>query len=308
MTARVFVLGSYIADMIMRTPRLPQRGETVIGGPFRIGPGGKGSNQAVAARRAGAEVLFATRLGDDPLGQDALALFAAEGIDARAVVTDAQGVATGAALIMVEEASAENMITVALGACAHFTAAEVDAAVAAARGCAVALFQHETNPEATLRALAATRAAGARTILNPAPARAIPAGSFAAIDVLTPNETEATALTGIATDDADGIRAAAATLRARGCGTVIVTLGARGAYVDSPGLQALVPAAPGIVPVDTTGAGDCFAGCLAAALGEGRDLEAALRFANAGAGLSTTRHGAAPAMPQRAEIDARLAR
>jgi len=308
MTARVFVLGSYIADMIMRTPHLPRRGETVIGGPFRIGPGGKGSNQAVAARRAGAEVLLATRVGDDPLGRDALALFAAEGIDARAVVTDTQGIATGAALIMVEEASAENMIAVALGACAHFTAAEVDAAVAAARGCAVALFQHETNPEATLRALAATRAAGTRTILNPAPARALPPESFAAIDMLIPNETEAMALTGIATDEADGIRAAAATLRARGCGTVIVTLGARGTYVDSPGLQALVPAAPGIVPVDTTGAGDCFAGCLAAALGEGRDLHEALRFANTGAGLSTTRHGAAPAMPQRAEIDAWLAR
>ena len=119
MPARIFVFGSYIADMMMRTPRLPRRGETIFAGPFQIGPGGKGSNQAVAARRAGADVLFATRVGDDELGRAARRMFEAEGIDARFAFVDADGVATGAALIMVEEGSAENMITVAIGPCAR---------------------------------------------------------------------------------------------------------------------------------------------------------------------------------------------
>ena len=306
MAARIFVFGSYIADMMMRTPRLPRRGETIFAGPFQIGPGGKGSNQAVAARRAGAEVLFATRLGDDELGRAARRMFEAEGIDARFAVFDRDGVATGAALIMVEEGSAENMITVAIGPCAHFTDAEVDAAVAAARGSDIAVFQLETNLPATLRAIRAMRDAGTRTLLNPAPVQELPDDIFPAIDFLTPNETEAAALTGIATTDEAGVRAAAAALRAKGCGTVIVTLGAKGVYVASAGFTGMVPAAPGIVPVDTTGAGDSFAGCFACAIAEGMDLVAALRFANAGAGLSTTRIGTAPAMATRAEIEARL--
>ncbi len=306
MAARIFVFGSYIADMMMRTPRLPRRGETIFAGPFQIGPGGKGSNQAVAARRAGADVLFATRLGDDELGRAARRMFEAEGIDARFAVFDRDGVATGAALIMVEEGSAENMITVAIGPCAHFTDAEVDAAVAAARGSDIAVFQLETNLPATLRAIRAMRDAGTRTLLNPAPVQELPDNIFPAIDFLTPNETEAAALTGIATADEAGVRAAAAALRAKGCGTVIVTLGAKGVYVASAGFTGMVPAAPGIVPVDTTGAGDSFAGCFACAIAEGMDLVAALRFANAGAGLSTTRIGTAPAMATRAEIEARL--
>jgi ribokinase len=260
----------------------------------------------VAARRAGAEGLFATRLGADELGRAARRMFEAEGIDARFAVFDRDGVATGAALIMVEEGSAENMITVAIGPCAHFTDAEVDAAVAAARGSDIAVFQLETNLPATLRAIRAMREAGTRTLLNPAPVQELPDDIFPAIDFLTPNETEAAALTGIATTDEAGVRAAAAALRAKGCGTVIVTLGAKGAYVASAGFTGMVPAAPGIVPVDTTGAGDSFAGCFACAIAEGMDLVAALRFANAGAGLSTTRIGTAPAMATRAEIEARL--
>jgi ribokinase len=307
MAARIFVLGSYITDMMMRTPRLPRRGETIFAGPFQTGPGGKGSNQAVAARRAGAEVLFSTRVGDDALGRAARGMFEAEGIDARFAFVDADGVATGAALIMVEEATAENMITVAIGACARFTDAEVDAAVAAARGCAVALFQLETNLEATLRAIRGAKAAGLRTLFNPAPVQSLPDDIFPQVDFLTPNETEAAALTGIATDDDAGVRAAAAALRARGCGAVIVTLGAKGVFVDAATFTGMVPAAPGIVPIDTTGAGDSFAGCFACAIAEGMELVAALRFANAGAGLSTTRIGTAPAMARRGEIDAKLA-
>lgn len=307
MAARIFVLGSYITDMMMRTPCLPRRGETIFAGPFQTGPGGKGSNQAVAARRAGAEVLFSTRVGDDALGRAARSMFEAEGIDARFAFVDAAGVATGAALIMVEEGTAENMITVAIGACARFTDAEVDAAVGAARGCAVALFQLETNLEATLRAIRGANAAGMRTLFNPAPVQSLPDDIFPQVDFLTPNEAEAATLTGIATDDEPGVRAAAAALRAKGCGTVIVTLGAKGVYVTSAAFEGLVPAAPGIVPVDTTGAGDSFAGCFACALAEGMELVPALRFANAGAGLSTTRIGTAPAMARRAEIDAKLA-
>ncbi|MBL8699004.1 MAG: ribokinase [Alphaproteobacteria bacterium] len=307
MTAKLFILGSYITDLMMRTPRLPKRGETIFAGPFQVGPGGKGSNQAVAARRAGAAVTFATRVGDDDLGRSALRMFAAEGIDARFAVTDRDGVATGAALIMVEEGSAENMITVAIGACAHFTDAEVDAATAQLAGCDLAIFQLETNLPATLRAIDRAHAAGIRVLLNPAPVQALPDSIYPKLAYATPNETEAASLTGIATDTDAGIAKAAAALLAKGVGTVIMTLGAKGAFVKSRDIETLVPVAPGIKPVDTTGAGDSFAGCFACAIAEGRPLLEAVRFANAGAGLSTTRIGTAPAMAQRAEIDALMA-
>lgn len=305
--AKLFILGSYITDLMMRTPRLPKRGETIFAGPFQVGPGGKGSNQAVAARRAGAEVIFATRLGDDDLGRSAKRMFEAEGIDARFVVTDRNGVTTGAALIMVEEASAENMITVAIGACAHFTDAEVDAATASLAGRDLAIFQLETNLPATLRAIDRAHAAGVKILLNPAPVQALPESVFAKLAYITPNETEAAALTGIATDSDAGIKRAAEALLAKGCGTVIVTLGAKGVFVKSRDIESAVPAAPGITPIDTTGAGDAFAGCFACAIAEGRPMMEALRFANAGAGISTTRIGTAPAMAQHAEIDAKLA-
>ena len=306
--AKLFILGSYITDLMMRTPHLPRRGETIFAGPFQVGPGGKGSNQAVAARRAGAEVIFATRLGDDDLGRSARRMFDSEGVDARFVVTDRNGVTTGAALIMVEEGSAENMITVAIGACAHFTDSEVDAATVALTGCDLAIFQLETNLPATLRAIDRAHAAGVKILLNPAPVQALPASVFPKLAYITPNETEAAALTGIATDSDAGIKRAAEALLAKGCGTVIVTLGAKGVFVKSREIESAVAAAPGITPIDTTGAGDSFAGCFACAIAEGRPLMEALRFANAGAGLSTTRVGTAPAMAQRAEIDALLAR
>ncbi|MBM3526404.1 MAG: ribokinase [Alphaproteobacteria bacterium] len=308
MTAKLFILGSYITDLMMRTPRLPKRGETIFAGPFQVGPGGKGSNQAVAARRAGAEVTFATRVGDDDLGRSALAMFKAEGIDARFAITDRNGVSTGAALIMVEEGSAENMITVAIAACAHFTDAEVDAATARLTGYDVAIFQLETNLPATLRAIDRAHAAGVKVLLNPAPVQALPEAIYPKLAFATPNETEAATLTGIATDTDEGIKRAAAALLAKGIGAVIMTLGAKGAFVKTREVEMLVPVAPGIKPIDTTGAGDSFAGCFACAIAEGKPLLEAVRFANAGAGLSTTRIGTAPAMAQRAEIDALLAR
>lgn len=307
MTAKLFILGSYITDLMMRTPHLPKRGETIFAGPFQVGPGGKGSNQAVAARRAGASVTFATRVGDDDLGRSALRMFEAEGIDARFAIADRNGITTGAALIMVEEGSAENMITVAIGACAHFTDAEVDAATAQVAQYDLAIFQLETNLPATLRAIDRAHAAGVRVLLNPAPIQALPESIYRKLAFATPNETEAASLTGIATDTDAGIKQAAAALLAKGVGTVIMTLGSKGAFVKTRDIETLVPVAPGIKPIDTTGAGDSFAGCFACAIAEGRPLLEAVRFANAGAGLSTTRIGTAPAMAQRAEIDTLLA-
>lgn len=307
MTAKLFILGSYITDLMMRTPHLPKRGETIFAGPFQVGPGGKGSNQAVAARRAGASVTFATRVGDDDLGRSALRMFEAEGIDARFAIADRNGITTGAALIMVEEGSAENMITVAIGACAHFTDAEVDAATAQVAQYDLAIFQLETNLPATLRAIDRAHAAGVRVLLNPAPIQALPESIYRKLAFATPNETEAASLTGIATDTDAGIKQAAAALLAKGVGTVIMTLGSKGAFVKTRDIETLVPVAPGIQPIDTTGAGDSFAGCFACAIAEGRPLLEAVRFANAGAGLSTTRIGTAPAMAQRAEIDTLLA-
>lgn len=309
MSQTVLVLGSFVADVAFRAARLPAWGETLMGSGFALGPGGKGSNQAVAAARAGARVQMASKLGDDTFGQLARQTWDQAGIDHS--LTPNCRHATGAAAILIDEARGENAIIVVPGACFTITMDEVDAMAAAIRSAAIILTQLETPVPVVYRALAIAREAGVTTVLNPAPAptSALPDSLLELADYFVPNETEAAILTGLAVlTIADAERAAAA-LQKRGARNVILTLGARGALVRTvAGECTLVPPFNAGPVLETTGAGDAFCGGLAAALAERQPLLDAVRFGCATAGISVTRHGTAPSMPRRAEIDALLAR
>ncbi len=298
---RIVVVGSSNTDMIVQADRLPLPGETVLGGDLAIAPGGKGANQAVAAARLGAAVTFIARVGQDMFGQEALRNFQREGLDIRYLVQDSQA-PSGVALIVVGPGG-QNIIAVAPGANQRLTPADVETARPAFVQARAVLLQLEIPIETVLAAAQAGRAAGATVILNPAPApsRPLPAALFEAVDILTPNETEAAALTG--KQEPEG---AAAALLARGVDTVIVTLGAEGALVatGSDPMQHI----PGfrVKAVDATAAGDAFNGGLAVALAQREALDAAVRYAHAVAALSVTRLGAQPSLPTAAEVEAFL--
>jgi ribokinase len=303
---RVAVLGIFAADLAFRAERLPRMGETLLGRGFALGPGGKGSNQAVAARRAGAAVSLVSRVGDDPFGRIARDLWAGEGIDTGAVATSATP--TGTAFIFVHAETGENAIIVEPGAASELSPESVEGAAATIRSARVFLTQLEQPVAAARRGLEIARAAGVTTILNPAPGAPLDDGILRLCDYVTPNESEATVLTGIPIADEADARRAAQALLAAGAGCAIVTLGERGALFQDGRRSELVPAFRPGAAIDTTGAGDAFNGAFAAALAEGTAPLAAARFACAAAGLSVTRRGTAAAMPTRAEIEAVLAR
>ena len=287
----VVVVGSVNADLVVRAARLPGPGETVTGGTFARHGGGKGANQAVAAARLGARTALVAAVGDDDYGAEALRGLAAEGVDVDAVAR-LDDVATGVALIVVDD-RAENQIAVASGANAVLGGGFVAAALARLEA-GVVLLSLEVGDEALVAGAEGARLA----VLNPAPAREVPAALFAAGPVLTPNAGEARDLTG--EEDA---RAAARALRERTGAPVVVTLGADGALLaDGRGKPVRIPA-PRIEAVDTTGAGDCLNGALAAELARGVALEDAVAFAVRAAALSTLRRGAREGMPTRAAVD-----
>jgi ribokinase len=297
---RIVVVGSSNTDMIIKLDRIPRPGETILGGEFVTAAGGKGANQAVAAARAGGQVTFVARVGQDMFGDQALAGFTADGIDVDLVFRD-KSAPSGVALIFVAQ-DGENSIAVASGANAKLSTADVTKARAALRGASVLVMQLETPLDTVETAAELAVRAGVPVILNPAPARRLPAKLLQRVSILTPNETEAELLTGIRVDSEATAARAAEKLRAKGVGTVIVTLGARGALVASADGHTLVPGFP-VKPVDTTAAGDVFNGALAVALADGQPLAAAARFANAAAAISVTRLGAQPSAPHRKEID-----
>ena len=241
---RVTVLGIFVADLAFRAGRLPAMGETILGADFRLGPGGKGSNQAIAARRAGAEVSLISRLGADAFGRLARETYRAEGIDDGRVAEDPER-GTGAAFILVQEATGENAIIVTMGAAGALTEADVDAAEDAIRGAAVFATNCEVPVPVARRGLELARRHGVATILNPAPAVPLPDEIFPLVDFLTPNESEAAALVGFPVEGAAGAEAAADALRAKGVGTAVITLGAAGALVVSASVRRIVPARPG---------------------------------------------------------------
>lgn len=300
MSVSIVVVGSVNTDLVVRASRIPSPGETVTGGRFLQADGGKGANQAVAAARLGAHVTFVGRVGADELGEHAVTGLRDEGIDVRFVTRD-PGAASGVALIVVD-GSGENAIAVAPGANARLSSADVEAAAGVIEEADALLLQLETPLEPVERAASIASEAGVRVILNPAPARPIPESLLALVDVLTPNEGEARALGG-----ESEVEAAAAALRRRGVGTVVVTLGSRGALLVTHEGETRV-ATVAVDVVDTTGAGDAFNGALAAGLAEGMDLEAAARFGCAAGTLATTVAGARPSLPERARVAALMNR
>ena len=297
---RIVVIGSSNTDMVIKLERLPKPGETLLGGEFVTAAGGKGANQAVGAARAGGRVSFVARVGSDLLGHQAIAGFRRDRIDVRSVVRD-PAAPSGVALIFVAR-DGENAIAVAGGANGRLSRADLRQAAATIRQADIVLLQLET-PLATVQAAATMAAtAGVRVILNPAPAQPLPDALLRRLTLITPNETEAQVLTGIEVTDEASAALAASKLHDRGVPAVIITLGARGAFVSTAGTSALVPGFK-VKPVDTVAAGDIFNGALAVALGEGKPLLEAVRFANAAAAISVTRMGAQPSAPSRAEIE-----
>lgn len=297
----IVILGIFVADAAYRADRLPKLGETILGHHFMLGPGGKGSNQSVAAARAGGAVHIVTRLGDDAFADMARGLWSGAGVTAH-VTTDASSY-TGSAFIFLEAATGQNAIIVAQGAAARLSPEDVEASRTLIEGAGVFITQLEQPMEAALRALQIARGAGVLTILNPAPAAALTDEMLALVDIITPNESEAEGLTGLPVTTRAEAEAAADALIARGVGAAIITLGENGVLYRKDGHSLHVPArAPGPV-VDTTGAGDAFNGGLAVALSEAVPIDQALQFGCAVAGLSVTRHGAAASMPSREDIE-----
>jgi ribokinase len=296
---RIVVVGSSNTDMIIKLDRIPRPGETILGGQFVIAAGGKGANQAVGAARAGGQVTFVARVGQDMFGDQAIAGFQADGINVDYVFRD-RSAPSGVALIFVAQ-DGENSIAVASGANGRLSPADVRKAKPALAAASVLVMQLETPLDAVQVAAELAAKAGVRVILNPAPARPLPDELLQRVSILTPNETEAELLTGARVDSEATAARAADRLLAKGIPTVIVTLGARGAPVTTREGQELVPGFP-VQAVDTTAAGDVFNGALAVALAEERPLADAVRFANAAAAISVTRLGAQPSAPMRKEI------
>jgi ribokinase len=304
---RVAVMGLFAADLTSRVPRLPHWHETLEGLGATLGPGGKASNQAIAAARLGASASFIGKVGDDPFGEMAKALYDREGVDRSHLATSA-GHATGTALILVDDQSGHNAIVVNNGATAALTPAELDAAESAIRGADVFLLTLEAPMPLVARAVAMARRAAVPVVLNPAPARVLDGSILSGVSVVTPNEVEAAGLLGIRVSSVEDARRAAREFRARGAAAAIVTLGERGAVLSWAEDELHLPAFAVPRVVDTTGAGDAFNGALAVALAERQGLREAARFASAAGALSVTRIGAANAMPGRGEVEALLAR
>lgn len=303
----ITVLGSFVADLAFRTKKVPAWGETILGSDFRLGPGGKGSNQAVAAARLGGRVAFISKLASDAFGDLARRTYAEENIDTR-FVSDSPHHPTGAATIIVDEISGENAIIVVPGACYFVTPAEIDAARSLISQSSVFLTQLELQISSVEHGLQLAHSLAVTTILNPAPGLPLPQTIFAHCDYLTPNETEAATLTGLPVTSIPEAERAADNLLSRGARNVVLTLGAQGALVKNSRVSKIVPAFDAGPVIETTGAGDAFNGGFAIALSEGLDAVSAARFGCAVAGISVTRPGTAPSMPSRAEVDALLAR
>ncbi len=304
MSKPVVILGVFVADTAYRADRAPRMGETIMGNSFALGPGGKGSNQAVAAAKSGGDAHMITRLGKDPFADMALATWAGAGV--KPAITQHDDGYTGAAYIFVEEASGDNAIIVCPGVAMSISPADVDAQADLIASAGVFLTQLEQPLDAAMRGLKLARDADAVTVLNPAPATDLPGGMLALCDYATPNESEAEGLTGIAVETVDDAIRAAEALRAEGVGTAIITLGENGALFHD-GTPVHVPAFNAGPVVETTGAGDAFNGGFATALARGDDPIDAVRFGCATAAISVTRPGTAPSMPTLAEVNTLLA-
>ncbi len=298
---RITVVGSFAVGMTIRAPKLPIFGETMLGTDFDMGPGGKGSNQAVATARLGARSSLLSMVGADKLASIATDLYSAEGVDASLVTTSAER-ATGVGFIILNSRG-ENFIILDMGANELLDAAAVDAGEGRIAASDVVMTVLEVPISAAARAMELGRKHGATTILNPAPARAVPGSIFASVDYLTPNESELRILLDLPADDPRPSRELAKELRRRGARNVITTLGRDGAMILTDTLDVRVPAVE-VEVVDTTGAGDAFNSGFAVALAEGQSVVEAVRFGVACGGIACTRLGVVPSLPKRAQADA----
>lgn len=300
MSSKIVVVGSSNTDMIIKVPHVPVPGETIIGGTFSTAAGGKGANQAVAAVRAGGDVTFVARVGEDMFGQKARDGFVKDNINVDHVLND-KDAPSGVALIFVGE-DGENSIAVASGANANLSPSDVEAASDAISSADILIMQLETPLETVQKAATIASENGVKVILNPAPACELSDDILSYVSILTPNESEAELLTGIKVESEKDAAAAADALMAKGIETVVVTMGAKGAFVVTADSKEFVSGFS-VKAVDATAAGDVFNGTLAVAMAEGKSLEDAVRFANAAAALSVTKLGAQPSAPTRQEIE-----
>ncbi len=301
---RIAVVGSYGVGMTMRFPKFPQAGETLMGGAFDAGPGGKGSNQAIGAARLGAQVSFLTAIGPDEFGESAQALWKVEGVDSSAVVVGKSHTMVGFILV---DADGENRIIVAAGALDEINGEHVENFRSHIASADILIVSMELALPAVMAALEIGRQEGVRIILNPAPAVRLPERAWALFDVITPNRTEAPVLLGLNDDHGMTPEQLIAALRAKTTAQIIMTLGAQGCLVDDGTKVSAIPAIKATRVVDTTGAGDSFTSALAVALAEGKDLHSAVRFATASGAHCVSIAGVIDSLPRRADIERKLA-
>ena len=295
------VLGVFVADATFRADRLPAIGETLIGQEFDLGPGGKGSNQSVAAARLGSDVSIIAKLGRDEFARMAFELWNNERIEPLVLTDTAKS--TGAACIYVDTSRGNNAIIIVPGAAKHISTNDVEGFREEIESSSIFLTQLETPLEATVRGLEIARRAGVTTILNPAPAIRLDRKILTLCDYLIPNEIETEILTGIKVNSIDDAKTAAKRLVSLGSKANVITLGEKGVYFCTDGVEIHIPPVRIKDVVDTTGAGDCFCGSFAHALLNGISPVEALRFACQVAAISVTRPGAAKSMPTAEEVE-----
>ena len=295
---KILVIGSSNTDMTVITDRLPVPGETVLGGKFAMGPGGKGANQAVAAQRLGGNTSFICKVGKDIFGENAVRHYRNEGLDTTGVMISEQP--SGVALISVDK-KAENCIVVASGANADITEADIEANRKAIEEASILLLQLEIPVEAVVKAAKIGHEAGVYVILNPAPACDLPEEIYRYLSLIIPNQTEIALMTGIEARDEEGAAKAVEALRDKGVKNVIVTMGSKGSMVYHEGKATFVPSQK-VNAVDTTAAGDTYCGGLCVALSEGKDIIEAARFATAASALTVQKQGAQESIPYRKDI------
>ncbi|MCF1753118.1 ribokinase [Mariniradius sediminis] len=296
---KILVIGSSNMDLVIQADHFPRPGETLIGGNFSMISGGKGANQAVAAARLGGDVVFLAQVGNDPFGQVNLESYEREGIDTSLIERNPD-LPSGVALITVSE-SGENTIIVAPGANAGMDVDNLKKAADKFAWADVVLLQLEIPLEVVTEAARMAKAQGKKVILNPAPARALPAELLENVDIITPNETEAEFLTGISVSDISSAALAAARINASGIQKVIITLGENGAFLADGNTEEIIPTKR-VKAVDTTAAGDTLNGALAVSLGRGESINMAVSFALKAATLSVQRLGAQSSIPYLSEL------
>ena len=298
MKSKILVIGSTNTDMTAFCGKMPAPGETVLGNDFVMGPGGKGANQAVAAKRLGGDVRFVCKVGEDIFGENTIRHFKEEGLDTSGVMFSKKP--SGVALITVDE-SAENCIVVASGANNDYTEEDIRSIKEFIDECDILLMQLEIPVPAVLEAAKISHEAGKTVVLNPAPAIDLPEEIFKHISLFIPNENELEKYSGVKVFDAPSAAKAAKALMDKGVGDIIVTMGSKGSMICQ-GEETSFVTARKVEAVDTTGAGDCYCGALCVALSEGLSLKEAAEFATKAAAVSVQRPGAQNAMPYRNEI------